>query len=399
MSLSTSNKVNWGNSTSLQATAETYDIYMFSRPQMAGIPLPQEILTNWKRLSNIPDAVKQESDNIPNLKPLEIQVQFGPIVNHDFISNIKLDENYTLSKLDPTKKFIKKIELINASGKYTYDDATNIVTFTIKIYRDEDFINSYTLNSPLNSNLDLRLYYDQSVKINGTDQTLEIIYKGIPVATEVKPNPIVDDNIIKAEKNDNNYLFKFNGSFNTNSGQNISSTPRPSVTDVLNLPVQTTSNFKDRIMNSVFTLKAGNNFDAVITIPSDIKAFSSNVREMNIELVLKFTDSRNNFLRKIQLTLLAPDEQIKTDSTSILPIAFNSTESLLNSLNDNAQFNDGTTVKSLKDKYTDAATGQFNVNDFLEELKKKAEITISPDAKYFIKSVFIDNNKLKSSNK
>lgn len=395
LSVNSSNKINWGQSTSLNVKAETYDIFMFGKPQITSIPQPEVILTNWKRLSNIPDNVIQESDNIPYNKPLEIQVKFGPIVHHDFINNIKLDEKYTLDKIPTDKKFIEKIELINSDREYIYDEATNIVTFKVKIYRNEDFIKEYTSSVQLSAKLDIRLYYDQAVKINNTDTFLEFFYKGIPVSTELKPILNVSNDIANAEKNGNDYLFKYSGSFVINTGQNIPQ--KPKVIDVLNIPPQTISSFKDRVKSTIFTLKANNEFDFTIKLPHDMKVFTTNQREMNIELLVEFLDSRNNTIkRKIPVTLLANEEQIKTDTTSIVPVAFNSTESLIASLNDNTQLPDGTTVNDLKLKHTDETTGQLNINNFLEELRNTSEMTISPDSKYLIKPMFIDNNKLKS---
>jgi hypothetical protein len=395
LSINSSNKINWGQSTSLKVKAEIYDIFMFDKPQMASIPKPEIILTNWKRLSNIPDNVIQVSDNIPSKKPLEIQVKFGPIVHYDFINNIKLDEKYTLDKMPADKKFIEKIELINSDGAYIYDEKTNIVTFNIKIHRNEDFIKEYSSSAQLSTKLDIRLYYDQAVKINNTDKFLEIIYKGIPASAELKPILNVSNDIVNAEKNGNDYLFKYSGSFDLNTGQNI--VQRPKVIDVLNIPAQTISSFKDRVKNTIFTLKANNEFDFTIKIPYDVKVFTTNQREMNIELLVEFLDSKNNtFRRKIPITLLANEEQIKTDTTSIVPIAFNSTESLIASLNDKTQLSDGTTVNDLKVKHTDGTTGQLNINNFLEELRSKSEMTISLDSKYLIKPMFIDNDKLKS---
>ena len=201
---------------------------------------------------------------------------------------------------------------------------------------------------------------------------------------------------MNANKSGNDYLFKYLGSFVTNAGQYIIA--KPKIIDVSNIPSQTISSFKDRVIKStIFNLKANNEFDFTIKLPNDMNVFTTNQREMSIELVVDISDSKGDlFKRKIPITLLAHEEQIKSDTTSIVPIAFNSTESLLASLNNNTQFVDGTSVKDLKEKHTDGTTGQLNINNFLEELRTKSEMTISPDAKYLIKPMFIDNNKLKS---
>lgn len=100
LSLSNSSIVNWGKTSSIDSQAETYDIFMFSKPELMKIPAPNEIMKNWMRLRHITDDVIQDFETIPHNRPLEVKVKFGPIAHHDFISNIKLDEKFTLDNMD-----------------------------------------------------------------------------------------------------------------------------------------------------------------------------------------------------------------------------------------------------------------------------------------------------------
>lgn len=412
----TSGDLNWSKSKNVSKSELSYKIKMFRKPILTSVPKKEDILVNWQKLSKICQVVDNTKIIPSGDKPLIIKVKFGPIASLDYINNISIDQNFTLNKM--TKKFIKSLNLLNSSqNDYTYDDASKTATFSIEILRDDDFINGNPDgDNSLSENIDIRLFYDQNVIVDGSRRYLEYVYPSVPIMTERKPLISINDDenegVIVPVKKDDYYEYKFSGTFITENNQTISNSPKPKIFQVSNFPSNVTKSNQDvlqeSIKNSFFTLPGGNRFTASFKLPLSTDVFGFNMKEIdNLTMLVLLSDGRtNNIKRSMVLSIAAPKEKITFDQSNTGIIPFDDVQSLLQSLDlrkalgeDSLTFINGEdTILTKSGEKISKQTAIDEPYTFIQKIKKinKAfDVTVLPDnSKYYIKSEFISLSKI-----
>jgi len=390
LSYNLNTKTKWTDSNNTKWERNIYHVFMFKQPEFINVPSKEQIIKCWNNLKPSPNSINLYiSNNIPANGPLIIKAKFGPIPNKDVLTLIKVDEKYTKKSLPDNKKFIKSINLITDSKRLTNDG--EYYTFDIEIERDENVINqnSNLIGSTLSANLPFRIYYDNPI---GND-TLDLKYTPINLKTELFPTPTCDYQL-NATKELKYYKYNTTIDFNTaNQPITIVSNPKPpKVIDVFGLPTSIDQSFKKFIIESSLQLKTTNKYILNFSIPVTNNYFNVNQRSYEIEVLLEFyTNDGTLYKRRLPVELLAPKEMIEENIASTILI--NGNGELINSLNLNAYADDTTKISELINK--SQIDGNIDILGFIEKLKEKKIITLTPTGSYIVPVNLIDFNLLK----
>jgi hypothetical protein len=364
---------------------------MFSQPDLISIPSKEKIIACWNNLKPVENGVKYAAtENIPANSPLILKVKFGPIPNNDVLPIIKIDEDYSLSKLPNNRKIIKSIRLIT-------DDPARITSengyyyFDVEITRDEAFT-SQTFNSispKVSIDLSLRIYYNNPID----GDTLDVKYKPVTLTTELHPTPSSEYEI-SSSKNGQSYKYVIPVKFNTsNLPLTIITTPKPpKIIDVFGLPTSIDQNLKKQLTDASFQLKGTNEYACSFTIPVSNNYFDINQRSHEIEVLLEFyANNGTSYKRKLPLKLLAPNEML--ENTTASTILLDGNKELLNSLKTDAIITDTILVSDVITKYT--KNGQTDILGLADELKEIKVINQTPNGNYIVPARLVNIARFK----
>ena len=382
----------WSNSSSFTSQRNIYNVFMFSEPTLTGVPTIADILKNWNNLTPNNSITFPSTNNIPLNSPMIATVVFGPIPNTEIFPLIKLDEKFSLSKLPNDKKFVKNIKLINDPSRIK-PEREGYYTFEIEFYRDEKFLsqNINSIGDIISAELPIRIFIDNPI---GND-TLDKIYDNIEIKTERFPVPTISEYELIPIKSDNSFKYSATVKFNTTNSLNVSNSPRPpKISEVYGLPNAVDENIRKNLRASSFSLKGNNEFTFTFTFPEKANYFDINQRSYDIDIVVDFIASNGvSYLRKIPVRLIGPKEMIDA-SNQTASILINDNGQLLEALDKKAFVSEQKTVQDFINSNT-KQDKTFDVLSFVDDLKKNNKLSVSPDNKYFVPAILIDQSKLK----
>lgn len=387
----------WDNSTSLSKQGKIFTVCMFSPPSLIRVPTPDEILTNWKRLNNISNEIVFPSSNtIPASKPLVVQITFGPLPNSTVAKAVRIDQQYSLSKIDSALSFVKSIKLVTDDENRIKPANDGYYTYDLEITRNEDFLqnNFSSLSHILKASFPIRLYLDVPIG----EKYLEKVYDKISVETERLPNPVYNNYEVEAtqEAGTGRYVYKATISFSTPNNTLIPSSPPIRITEVFGLPPNIDQAFKSDITKSLFSPKGSNDFELKFSIASDSKYFDVNNRSYDVEILIEFSSQGSTYKRKLPVRLLGPDNQIAASASSNITsnITLRDNGELLKNIDKSATLTDGRTVSNLITKYTDPINNSLDLIGFVEELKQFTDLTITTGNQYSINPKYLEVERL-----
>jgi hypothetical protein len=388
-------KTKWTNNNSLTTQRNIYNVYMFSQPDLLPIPTKEKIIACWNNLKPSDYVIKSTTattdNNIPANSPLILRVKFGPIPNNEVLTIIKLDEEYSISKLpSELKKTIKSIRLVT-------DDLARITSengyyyFDVEVTRDEPFLAQTfnSINPKISLELNLRIYYNNPI---GSD-TLSVEYKPITISTELHPTPSSEYEITSS-KLGQTYKYSIPIKFNiSNLPLTIVSTPKPpKIIDVYGLPTSIHQNLKKQLTDASFILKGTNEYTGNFSIPINNNYFDINQRSHEIVVLLEFyANNGTTYKRKLPLKLIAPNEMLEASTAT--NIILNGNQELLTALKSDAIIKGNLTVSEFIAKYT--SNGQTDILKFVDGLKELNVINQIPNGNYVVPVKLVDIEKIK----
>lgn len=414
----------WGYSKNITTALKTYDIYMFRKPKLVKVPLPDDINRNWKKLSNYSTnpVDLSKGDLLSSSKPLIIPIKFGPIpAITDIFHTIRLDEDYVYKNivikvdnqisstvaLDP-HNFIRHIALVTDDQSRIKPSTQNdgCYWFDLEIYRNDDYLNTFvSAGQQISLTIPLKVYFDlPNLGVRAGDpQYLTKTYDAFSIRTELTPTPYVNTyNIVPTkDATSNSYIYSIMFYFDKSQTLTISSVPRqPSISDVFGLPASVDQSLGNLIKNtsrikSVIDASGGSSYQLTFNIPVENNYFNNNFPLYNIGLGISFyaknlLDNSNPAYKRLLLIGLNQPEQsiVKTDTTKPDVILKNN-QALVNSLNATAVLQNGQTVGQLLSANT--KDSKLNVLSFIDDFKKLSNTSVT-NSTYVVDKKFVNKS-------